>query len=59
MSRCTDQLGINVSREILTGLLYADDAALFVRDPVYWPYVVNRFESVAKSLGLKPSRLKN
>ena len=36
-------------------LLYAHDAALFVRDPVYCPDVFNRFESVDKSLGLKPS----
>ena len=55
MSKCTDQLGINASREIITDLLYADDAALFVRDLVYWPDVFNRFESTAKSLGLKPS----
>ena len=55
MSSCADQLGINFGGEVITNLFYADDAVLLVRDPVHWPAMFNRFELVAKSLGLKPS----
>ena len=35
MSRCSDQLGINVGGEIITDVVCAVDAVLFVRDTVY------------------------
>ena len=48
-------VGITLAGKTLTDLLYADDAALFARDPSEWGTILRAFTQSASFVGMVPS----
>ncbi|XP_071795565.1 uncharacterized protein [Asterias amurensis] len=55
LNHCQANLGIMAGETSFTDLAYADDAALFTREPNEWPTKLQKFEEEAGTMGLHTS----
>ena len=55
LKRCQADLGVLAGETYFTDLAYADDTALFTREPNEWPTKLQKFEEEAGTMGLYTS----
>ena len=55
MDRISEYGGIEIGPTKMTDLDYADDTAIFCKDPAAWPVLLTSFQTEAATVGLRPS----